>query len=130
MRVIVVWQNSQCIFCWSQSLVRKIKMICGLQCFVKYVYGNRHRYHQFSCLTEGTAFFERVTKNLNNFIFHIFVSFSLSSETLATLSRRNDCTPSGSSIWCCFKWWYKYAKCTIKSVILVLSDDINTQNVQ
>ena len=30
----------------------------------------------------------------------------------------------------CFKRWYKYAKCTIKSVILVLSDDINTQNVQ
>ena len=30
----------------------------------------------------------------------------------------------------CFKWWYKYAKCTMKSVILVLSDDVNTQNVQ
>ena len=30
----------------------------------------------------------------------------------------------------CFKRWYKYAKCTIKSVILVLSDDINTKNVQ
>ena len=30
----------------------------------------------------------------------------------------------------CFKRWYKYAKYTIKSVILVLSDDINMQNVQ
>ena len=30
----------------------------------------------------------------------------------------------------CFKRWYKYAKYTIKSVILVLRDDINTPNVQ